>query len=635
MQNDTGFSLYELGRGGAGSLARRVLRMQAFEELRDKAPMRRCVQVSHANLQRHHLDNGPPIELVHYHSDHYIAVSCPWAVPGHEAISGRYAFSPADQPGILMPQDAILNRVLNFKVCNREFQNNPFWLDKLCISQDEGDEKELAVHSMDLVYRNSRVTLGLLFLPITSLDQLRALRDLLTGRLAEDGEDGPALLVGVDDVEPALQVIEWILQDDWWHRAWIFQEEFLTFRGLRLLIPCALDRSSLAKESGGTDLFGSTTGEIEVSAIDFRTATTTLALALTRRGDEVDPERLAHILRFAGRYASLYRAGSLVGPRFVVHAMSPSIFEDVGSRGVTIPSDILAIAANCCGYVARLNAKALDEARESLSVAILALFLMNGEILRFGSSEDILGKNIFDCLRGERLHVEPPISTRELVLIKNCRLILKKMTTEGLVVRGAVSEVQTWVQVEVSDDEVNQYWERDNPESFDRLNAGERRLLHTLARQLKDGHKGLANLIEQFLSTVGTGKGLRHWSREHIQLIMSKAVCRAMARRQRLWLARPLHMHACFGIIVRDGLDEELVPTFTFTSLGETEYMDRGSKLARRSTKVASLEVERPLDEKDQIVPKKWINGLFFYPHQNIQMHWTIPWPGWMQETLG
>jgi hypothetical protein len=48
--------------------------------------------------------------------------------------------------------------------------------------------------------------------------------------------------------------------------------------------------------------------------------------------------------------------------------------------------DIPTIAANCCGYVIRLNTKRLEQNGASLSLSILAQCLLNGEVLDNGRS---------------------------------------------------------------------------------------------------------------------------------------------------------------------------------------------------------------------------------------------------------
>jgi hypothetical protein len=61
--------------------------------------------------------------------------------------------------------------------------------------------------------------------------------------------------------------------------------------------------------------------------------------------------------------------------------MSPAIFEDLSTLGMSVPSDILAIAANCCRYVTRLNSQVLNNTNEGVNIPVLTLFVMNREIL--------------------------------------------------------------------------------------------------------------------------------------------------------------------------------------------------------------------------------------------------------------
>lgn len=66
--------------------------------------------------------------------------------------------------------------------------------------------------------------------------------------------------------------------------------------------------------------------------------------------------------------------------------MSTLIWTDLCRRSTTIQSDALAMMANCYGYSVRLSAEDLKAASIlSLSVGMLALFILNGEILRHSS----------------------------------------------------------------------------------------------------------------------------------------------------------------------------------------------------------------------------------------------------------
>ncbi|KAH7130924.1 hypothetical protein EDB81DRAFT_129499 [Dactylonectria macrodidyma] len=653
MRNDMKSQLGGITAGSTEALYAKILDTQRRAQLvQQKTAMRLCVQVDLSTVTNIR-EGTNPVELRHHKSEEYIAVSCPWSLPGHDKVSGRYRFAPVQPPGVIMAPDIVLERILNFKICNSDYLDTPFWVDKLCINQDASDEKEMAVHSMDLVYQYSGkkvvtdgqeqilgCSLGLLFVEITTVAQLTMLRKLLDSKFAENNDNAPRLLVPVDEAIPVLELIEAIIQDSWWHRAWIFQEEFLASRHMVLLLPCTLDRTGLFENEDGVDLFGKTSGEIEVRPLNFRTEVTVFCLALSRHVDKSIQERCFKILTYARRYTFLYRCKYSAGPSSVVHAMSPAIFEDISTRGITVPSDILAIAANCCRYTSRLNAQILNSFDESLSIAILALFVMNGEIFRQDAMpETVMQQNILECLRTAKLRVIPPLQAAELIFIKMCRLPTVKMSDVGLTVRGALSRLDKRIKVKISTTDEEFYWKTNDDTQTNAISEGEQRLLVALEGHLKsiyqEGGRALHSKVREFLDDKKARTAPQFWSQQHIQVMMAKAVCRAIVERRPLWLSRlhvPRKWTPWLGIFIPDDpLNESGHISFAFTAMQtDHEFKDRGAKLARKNTRVTSLEVRFNPGPR-QIMPRKWMNGLCFFNNKDHPSDLTIPWPKWMK----
>ncbi|KAF7555306.1 hypothetical protein G7Z17_g2326 [Cylindrodendrum hubeiense] len=653
MKNDIASPLSGIRASSAESLHSRILRIQRTAQLvQQKTAMRLCVQVDLTAAEKLN-ERSTPIELRHHKSDEYIAVSCPWSLPGHDTVSGRYKFAPEQPPGVIMPSDIVLDRILNFKICNPDYLHTPFWVDKICINQEASDEKEMAVHSMDLVYQYSGrkvvtagqeqivgCSLGLLFVEIKTVAQLTMLRKLLDSGFAENNNHEPKLLISVEEANSVLELIEAILQDNWWHRAWIFQEEFLASRHMILLLPCTLDRTGLFENEDGVDLFGKTSGEIEVRPLNFRTEVTTFCLALTREADKIGQERCFKILTYARRYTFLYRSKYAAGPSSVVHAMSPAIFEDISTRGITVPSDILAIAANCCRYITRLDSQVLNTADESLSVAILTLFVMNGEIIRHDvQPEAIVQQTVLEFLRTAKLQIQPPLQAAELIFIKMCRLPTVSISSAGLMVRGVLSRLDKRIKVKISASDEDLYWKNNDATETNVLNVGEKRLLRVLEGHLKsiyqEGGRALHTKLDEFLDVKKNERAPQFWSQQHIQVMMAKGVCRAIAEHKPLWLSRlhvPRKWTPWLGIFVPDDSLDVAVPiSFVFTATQtDNEFKDRGAKLARKNSRVTSLQV-RFAPGTQQIVPRKWMNGLWFFNNKDHPSSLTIPWPRWMQ----
>jgi hypothetical protein len=83
------------------------------------------------------------------------------------------------------------------------------------------------------------------------------------------------------------------------------------------------------------------------------------------------------LLQRAGKYKLLLKPSE---------SMTPCITTEMNTRRMSEYWDIPTIAANCCGYVIRLNTKRLEQNGASLSLSILAQCLLNGEVLDNGRS---------------------------------------------------------------------------------------------------------------------------------------------------------------------------------------------------------------------------------------------------------
>lgn len=135
------------------------------------------------------------------------AVSCPWRLPDYEnsAIRKYHVREDVDLK-IKIPQDVVLDRVVKFAATKKY----PIWIDKLCIDQEEdSDEKQIAFQSVDLVYKQSKISLGLLFVRLDSKEQVRCLHALLCGKCATQEADrhGNVKYVLTTDNEEAREVL--------------------------------------------------------------------------------------------------------------------------------------------------------------------------------------------------------------------------------------------------------------------------------------------------------------------------------------------------------------------------------------------------------------------------------------------
>ncbi|KAK8201411.1 hypothetical protein IWZ01DRAFT_546139 [Phyllosticta capitalensis] len=273
----------------------------------------------------------------------------------------------------------------------------------------------------------------------------------------DEDEDSPAdhprfpSSVSPSTISSLLALLTRLTSDPWFSRAWIFQENYCAGAKMRLLIP----HSRAISKAHAVDLFGNIPHELNVRSIAFFNAATKFCLAYLADpryvGSAQAKAQCEAIIHRAGRYNLLHRYGFVSetgstspteialqaeakerrrrrhrhrggghGERKKQHltsrpfsrAMSTTILADLAARRITQPHDILAIAANCCAYDARLDTKALrsagtvaeaakklagaivdkkkgkgkevaiDEVYQSLSAAVLALWFLNGEVFK-------------------------------------------------------------------------------------------------------------------------------------------------------------------------------------------------------------------------------------------------------------
>ncbi|KAI0890635.1 uncharacterized protein GGS22DRAFT_151454, partial [Annulohypoxylon maeteangense] len=282
---------------------------------------------------------------------------------------------------------------------------------------------------MHLVYSLSKWPIALLTCTIETEEELDLLANLL------DGE------VDSEDEEAVLALLSKITSNYWWTRAWPFQEDYKASIYMTLLIPHHRDlerRKRDAIDDQERLLLGKIQGEIAIESALFRRRATEFCLEYRKRSkDKIICDR---ILRTAPKYNVLLKEES-PPPGFgsISRSMSPTILSDIVSRDIGKESDRLAIMANCCGYNTRLDTNSLNNDSSSLSLSILALYLLNGEIIENDPkqpSQGTLGDNIHEYLSKQSLSSFRPPVDEGLTFIKSCRFVNPVLTLEGTQTTG-------------------------------------------------------------------------------------------------------------------------------------------------------------------------------------------------------
>ena len=244
-------------------------------------------------------------------------------------------------------------------------------------------ERDIAIHSMDVLYGLSKYPMALLTVEIQSEDELSLRADVLEGKFVDQSEKGRQRLdlVKSNKARKAFELLNRITSDEWWMRGWTFQEDYRASVKMKLLVRHGARISTMKKSARMTYLFGGLDNELCFNSTTFREETTRFYRAFEQTCSQQQWHICKRIVERAAKYTVTLRNDSRSSDGPIFMPMSPTIFADISVRRMKTDEDILAIAANCCSYQLRLGTRSLQHNTQSLSIAILALCLLNGEIM--------------------------------------------------------------------------------------------------------------------------------------------------------------------------------------------------------------------------------------------------------------
>ncbi|KAI1083330.1 hypothetical protein F5B20DRAFT_460499 [Whalleya microplaca] len=566
-------------------------------------------------LRRRYLD---PVSDAENGRD-YVAVSYTWQPSEEEGETeeevGSYRIESRKTGEPALPsdvRDGVWERVLNY-ACHVGCEN--IWIDRECVDQADEAEQEAAIQSMHLVYSLSKRPVALLTRAIETVEELDLLINILCGS------------VTTEDEKPALTLLNDITSNLWWTRAWTFQEDYRASTRMTLLIPHCRTlerRKRAARDFSDRPLFGGVEGEICIKSMDFKKQATEFCLSYHKRSEHKDI--CDKILNAAAQYNVLLKEEYSPGLHSISRSMTPTIFADIGSRGITSESDRLAIAANCCEYTTRLDTTSLNSSGSSLSISMLALYLLNGEILENDPKKHnrgTLNDTILTYLSKQSLSSFRSPIDEELTFIKSCRFVEPQLTPKGIQTRGHL-----WKLCHVI---------RDKPMKRQKYNT--LTPLETLATKLQYNRGGpsYTELAIEIMTWVHgspptTSKGRRrpwdwrHWMASEVEqaLLDGKALRLGCVVHPKYGTEQSSHRAVFVGDSADDWKDESLV-SYVFTSSRPPRNI-LGNIQKHVSLEVA---VEWPEPESrslPKLTIKRWLNGLCFFeglPQRPV----LFPWP--------
>ncbi|KFA80121.1 hypothetical protein S40288_04636 [Stachybotrys chartarum IBT 40288] len=563
----------------------------------------------------------------------YVALSYTWTPsssedqePGHHVVEGWDNENPELSP----VRACVLDRALRYMYHNRI---GLLWIDAHCIRQDtcdvddcvshsQCDEKRDALQAMDFVYQYSDHPVALLGRPLKDELELHLLTLILEGDLVYgDKEEFWIPTPDIDVAKTALGLLIEMTQDSWWRRPWTFQENYRGGKRMDLLIR---HDESLEPRKQQLEVFGDIPGELCIKSVKFSKQVTRLCLALKEltEPDELlseELEQVKDVLLAAGRYKLSIEDSS---------SMTPRVVADIEARGLSKPWDRLAIVANCCQYPVRLNSGELSRHDQSLSLSVLAMCLLNGEILDNSKNISVAKLTPSECL--EKLMYRglkaPEHYGARLSYNKGCRLRDAVLTAGGIVAKGHLWELGRTIDTRRFTDELP--WVE---EAAGQLDLYDRKRLQKLAEHLDDlQHSHLAGLIGWYLDKDAAVRGKDPTFTEWHLHNMAVDVVAAISARRKLILGSlrdKLGVRKSYSAVFVLP-DDSPSPAFAFTSMWPA---DPGSEEhdANDVDHHVSLEVKKEhgrSSAKPQLRVGRWMPGMCFFSGCGRE-EVVFPWP--------
>ena len=139
----------------------------------------------------------------------------------------------------------VTRNVQNFLYRNRSFfRPRIYWIDSICINQNDDDEKSDQLPLMTAIYRQATRVLVWLG-PPTSAKQARDLRKAITREV----NPHVTSILNVEDVEVAFDTLRNCLKHSWFERGWVIQEVAVAEKVHILFNGTCLDWNAIVKAS--------------------------------------------------------------------------------------------------------------------------------------------------------------------------------------------------------------------------------------------------------------------------------------------------------------------------------------------------------------------------------------------------
>ncbi|KAF2099285.1 hypothetical protein NA57DRAFT_55258 [Rhizodiscina lignyota] len=258
------------------------------------------------------------------------------------------------------------------------------WIDQECINQSDRHDKECGIRSMDDIFLNAAKVIGLLQVRIDSETEAKVLHRLTVEQPRLDPKSFKA----------AVNVVYRISQDEWFSRAWTFQEAISGGNTIEFSMKCDPKLKQQASH-GDTDAWGAVEDEIQFQFVHIAKWLACLFAQAAfydqnpspdlLDGDRDDIWQKIEEIRISlmNHFPPFYEPTHLSRPRLSCNASAALMF--LKKRQNSRAPDRVSILASLGNYPRKLNIMKIH--KFTMSSCVLAQALHNGDISVLSSIE--------------------------------------------------------------------------------------------------------------------------------------------------------------------------------------------------------------------------------------------------------
>ncbi|GAP85165.1 hypothetical protein SAMD00023353_2201000 [Rosellinia necatrix] len=551
----------------------------------------------------------------------YVALSYTWDPSEHEdsesegySIQTRKRHTAWPSP----VRNCVYDRITEYM---RTYDVKHLWIDRHSIPQKTPCKnackhtrcrrKREGLQCMDQVYARSDHPVALLGRPLRTRSELALLSKILEGGFVRQAERDR------QEATNALKLLFAIVGDLWWQRAWTFQENYKGGENMVLLIS---DPHSLKEEKTKYGkIFGDVQGELCIMSRDFSEKATHFCQQFKEYTylTPAEMEMIGLVETRAGRYTVLLDESQ---------TMSPTIIADVERRDVKLAWDRLAIVGNCCSYPKRMDIGKLQRRGHSLSLSMLAMYLLNGEILDNNGSSSrraAFDLTVSEFLKDRSLNkMSSPVEEPSLTFNKGIRFIDVELNETGILTSGYLWELGRIIKTA---DFKNQLPWVEPPKGD--LDLSHHRLLTRLWQELEefDDSRELAAWIERYLDRDANGERPFQIGENYLRMMMVE-VSNAIENEQQLRLARRRGSDDYMAIFIWEGGKRAGSVFISYWPKGLDSEEHEANDTHRHVSLEVKVEGRRSRTGPPRLYTKGWVSGICVFvgePREDVIFPWS------------